>query len=1103
MKSVGKPVAVAAWMIVALVLAPLCARAQGRSDTFNTETIQVHPITVLTVDGQQYIAAVNTPDGAVEIYDTDETLTPEERFVARVRTGMEPGSLLWVPELSRLYVSNALSDAVTAIHLEPGVISGLAATVEGTRWVGDEPMALTYLPFEQVDGETGSVRRRHSLVVAHHTQDGFSWIDALTLQPITFTLLDAVVSKGDIDGDGRADEIALKSPRDVAVRCGRLFVLGEKGGNAPQFDFDLYSIPILGTGPARDLALANSTNFSMAFASNDDLFIVGGEALNRLLREEDRVAAATTGFVKSTVTMVRDACGARPRAKSRDVNLRPLTAPQGDGIPAMSPARKDEAMAQLTGVAVFERPGQPTKVFFTAFGSDQVGILEPEWGRHPFTWPLRHLAIEPVEGTGNPMAGPRGLAIKAADPSDPGDPGARLYVLNRLDNSITILDPEAERRLEEFPLRHDPTPLYIRRGRPFLYDARLGNGFNSCASCHVEARTDGLAWDLGNGESPRIDPQLKDQEGIVPDRFPADKNFMVTQSLQGLLNYEVEPEMADLFTNAPYHWRGDRSVLADFNPAFASLLGGEELSPEEMAHFEEFLHSVQYPPNPRQRLDRIFSGRPFRGDAPEPAPTGAQAGLFTFHTRATVEEFACAHCHALPEGSQNKIPMTLELHNPFNPAEKLGMQPVEAPALRGLFQKEARLARDGSVVPEDAPISGLEGLSHTGFLKKSPGLPNTDFNRVANIGSFLRHFFAIPLCGRTNRGCADLADLAQFIHEFDWGVAPLVGLTCNVDLASLGDELTPFALGLLEGQAAEANVGLAVQAWIAGAETGFWWDPREGLYLEIGGAGQRLSRDDLLESVVRTRDRLVFIATPLGSERRVGAPDGRTPASEPGSPAPTRITLLPMVANTAYAAVPTLSRGWAAPPGAPPGAPSDPRHGGFASHTARLFERGILASSRPRDGGFGVALRWEPARRLRLAAEGVEPGARLLLFTHDDAARPSPPDRSKTPEDAGQVALRAISLPIHPTGLRDADTGLPIYETAAELDAREFLRLILGGPHAPGVAAAWTDHLFELSESPLDPSLGFDADGWNWHYIRVVNPDGQAGDGGWQRLRLE
>ena len=168
------------------------------------------------------------------------------------------------------------------------------------------------------------------------------------------------------------------------------------------------------------------------------------------------------------------------------------------------------------------------------------------------------------------------------------DPGARLYSLNRLDNSISVFNPDnpAAGELAKIPLRFDPTPSTVRMGRRFLYDSvgTSGNGMVACGSCHLDARTDGLAWKLDGPNDPPIPmpigpaglPSLLDSvrdnrdspltPWVFPNQlmWPGDRVLKVTQSLQGLLNHPVGSDAAVAFTNAPYHWRGDKSSFLAF-----------------------------------------------------------------------------------------------------------------------------------------------------------------------------------------------------------------------------------------------------------------------------------------------------------------------------------------------------------------------------------------------------------------------------------------------------------------------------------------------------------------------------------------------------------
>src|SRR5262249_47924113 len=98
------------------------------------------------------------------------------------------------------------------------------------------------------------------------------------------------------------------------------------------------------------------------------------------------------------------------------------------------------------------------------------------------------------------------------------------------------------------------------------------------------------------------------------------KGPMITQSLQGLLNFEVA-KGTSLVTNAPYHWRGDKPDFQAFNEAFVGLQGLPDLNDgdpstepnagvtaQEMDQFTEFINSINYPPNPLEPRTRVYEG---------------------------------------------------------------------------------------------------------------------------------------------------------------------------------------------------------------------------------------------------------------------------------------------------------------------------------------------------------------------------------------------------------------------------------------------------------------------------------------------------------------
>lgn len=1085
--------------------------AQGRTDYVNFESPPAHPIEVFRFGGHDFIAACNTRDNSIEIFDTDESLA--NRSLARVRVGLEPVSVRFNPGTGKLYSANFVGDSISVIGLRGGAGS-LAAVLEQTTWVGDEPLDIAFYTRDPGDAA------QRTLFVTHMALDGFDWRDALTLEPISgIEMAPALVTVGfDTSNppNGVEDtfiDLAAKEPRAVLIRGDDLLILPLKGGSnsldSANFDMDLWcgNVPSLFASPTYHGNL-HTTGLNMSFDEGGTLYIVGGEALNETLLDEPNVMAAPTGFVKSMFYAIQDPCSQNPTVQRRDVNLAAQTVQQIPPLPLagsgsqqravtqpatiIGPVKKSKALSMLTDVIAFEDGGLP-KVFFTAFSNDRVGMVVPDPNQSdPNLWKLERIDVPPSQG--NPLAGPRGLALRLADPETPNDPGDRLYVLNHLDASITTIDPNSNTIVAgtELALAVDPRPDYLTQGQQFLYNAKEGNGFNSCSTCHVDARLDRRRWDLGTPDDPpaAVPNILPDVVDIA--EFPADKGFMMTQSLQGLLNSELAPQDQFWVTNAPYHWRGDRASFQAFNGAFVSLLGGAELEQTEIAEFEQYVNTIFYPPNPQQERDRQPSGA-FGNAGDITSGSGGFRGLKIYHIEGTVGQRSCRDCHENPDGSNNRI------------TEILG-QPAETAAMRGLLQKEAKRDIDGSSDPKDSPYTGLEGLFHTGLIQ---GSTLEEFNLVASLNAFIKTGFTGELCPAGDF-CQELQDLNQFAHEFDWSMGPMVGCPASVDFTNIADAYpnNPLSMGCdgacsdlassidcMEQQAATVDSGIAVQAWIGGQDVGFWYDAEQELYVEEPASGIAVDRAGLLDKLAGD-DRAVFQAVPLGSERRVAAPSGIAEDLPAGLPKPSNLQFLPMVPSSMYERVPELTGAWA-----------QLNNSGLESifiHTVRQFQWGLIQDAASENGfGLGTALRHDAPRRAEVSGQNIRHGAYLALaYSSDPAAGPPNP---ALPLD--QSPFQVISMPLYATPDTNPASGDPIWRTAIELEPLMYYGLMLGGPAAPGVAATYLDQ--KPFEPMLDPVLDqpfpgqFDPETWNFYYVFVVNTDGQIGDGGWQQWRIE
>lgn len=361
--------------------------------------------------------------------------------------------------------------------------------------------------------------------------------------------------------------------------------------------------------------------------------------------------------------------------------------------------------------------------------------------------------------------GPVGLALDEAR--------ERLYVWNHFAVSLSVVDIARGAEVARVAA-FNPLPTAIRAGRPLLYDAHRTSGLGqaSCASCHVDARIDRLAWDLGDPSQP---PAAFDQNcittiGVQPCQdFHAMKGPMTTQTMQDLVGHE------------PFHWRGDRAGVEAFNPAFKSLLGDDtELSATEMQAFEDFLGTVTFPPNPFRNTDNSLpsalsleghytTGRFAMAGQPL-GPGNARRGLDLFTHGLLDPPFQCANCHTLPTGMAT------------NGALFLGVLAVSA---------------GGSVMPK-----GPHGENHLGIVSvdgstnvsiKVPQLRNqyekvgfettrTDnaagfgFLHDGSVDSLARFFSARAFRVQSDRDVADLVALLLAFSGSEFGFAnPLLG----------------------------------------------------------------------------------------------------------------------------------------------------------------------------------------------------------------------------------------------------------------------------------------------------------------------------------------
>jgi YVTN family beta-propeller protein len=396
-------------------------------------------------------------------------------------------------------------------------------------------------------------------------------------------------------------------------------------------------------------------------------------------------------------------------------------------------------------------------VYVAATSSARVGVLS---------------AAGVVTGRIGVGQGPTGLALDEAR--------HRLYVLNRFDQTLSIVDTDTKSQLAQVNVGFNPEPQSVRDGRRFLYDATSfsAHGTVSCASCHLNGHRDGVAWDLGNPQgsvdpvSTFLPPNIIGSDNQHPMKGP-----MMTQSLRGIIG------------NEPFHWRGDRPGLENFNVAFVSLLGGRLLSPEEMDSFKGFVRSLVYPPNPNHPQNRtpneflggfgFFSSNKLFGGLGQPSGT-----------------INCSECHFVTNftvGSDNRITPKTDLQE---------AQSVKVAPFRGLYQKVGMNKTPGE------QITGF-GFSHDG-----------SFDTLFNFQKAPQ--FNFGQAGGDATADSWRRDIEQMLLRFDTGTAPAVGMMVTVDANNKSSfEVTTRLNNVLVPEAQLGNCDLIVRGFYGGSPHGF------------------------------------------------------------------------------------------------------------------------------------------------------------------------------------------------------------------------------------------------------------------------------------------
>jgi YVTN family beta-propeller protein len=191
--------------------------------------------------------------------------------------------------------------------------------------------------------------------------------------------------------------------------------------------------------------------------------------------------------------------------------------------------------------------------------------------------------------------------------------GRRLYVGNRMDDSISVIDAVTNSVADTIDLGGPRKVTPLRRGEQIFYSAKYSfQGQFGCANCHIDATFDGLEWDL------------------EPDGFGVD---VVDNRL-----------LEDIGGTEPFKWNGGNPDMpTECGPRTEKFFyRSQSYDGRELADLVSFIQAMPSRPN----RYRLTNG--------EPTPAQERGKDIYFRTvdktgAAIPESNQCLYCHSGPK----------------------------------------------------------------------------------------------------------------------------------------------------------------------------------------------------------------------------------------------------------------------------------------------------------------------------------------------------------------------------------------------------------------------------------------------------------------------
>lgn len=509
------------------------------------------------------IEIASSPDGRllyVVCQDSDEVRVVDvqsSKVVAAIKVGHVPRDLALSSDGSRLYVTNAWSDTVS-------VIDTAAREVIQTLSTGFEPSGV-------VLDLTGTI-----LYVANRLSSDVSVIDLKSGRERKRLLA------------GRGASYLTLSPDGKRIYCTHVYPNPGVFRTPPNSEItviDTASQRVVERKPLHNVAGV----FHTAVSSDGKLGLVAQLRPKNLIP----LAHVEHGWVfGDSLTLFGEDVGGTVQVPLDEL---------------------DRYYALPWGIAITP---DKAKIFLTTAGSQSVTVIDVSRllatvrsRRQPFVNDLSASA-EYVAARIPVGHNPRGVLLSPD--------GRRLYVANRLDDDIAVLDTNSDKVVSTIDLDGPKTVNALRRGERLFYTADFAfQGQFGCSNCHIDATIDGLQWDL------------------EPDGFG--KDIVDNRSLENLAGTE------------PFKWNGGNPDMpTECGPRTEKFFfRSQSFNQKQLTDLVTFVYSLPYRPNRYRSAGGELTPAQERGKAIFER-TKSKDG------RPIAESNQCTYCHSGPKYTNQK-----------------------------------------------------------------------------------------------------------------------------------------------------------------------------------------------------------------------------------------------------------------------------------------------------------------------------------------------------------------------------------------------------------------------------------------------------------------